>query len=129
LLQIRLSKHPLRGTYKQPLSTTTNALKKSVLKIMNKANNITDRSRSNQESNSLDRRLARLEETQLTSKEVKLLFDRMAEKIDILAEQIDRQFDWLEARCDRLESRCQELDRQLDLAISKSPDRVSRFND
>jgi hypothetical protein len=65
----------------------------------------------------------------LTSKEVKLLFDNMAEKIDILVEQLDRQFDWLEARCDRLESRCQELDRKLDLAIAKSPDRVSRFND
>jgi hypothetical protein len=73
--------------------------------------------------------LTRLEATQLTSTEVKLLFDRMADQIDMLAEQIDRRFDWLEARCDRLESRCQELDRQLDLAIAKSPDRFSRAND
>jgi chaperonin cofactor prefoldin len=83
-----------------------------------------------------DRRLTRLEETQLTSKEVKLLFNSMADKIDMLAEQIDRQFDWLEARCDRLESRCdrlesryQELNRKLDLTIAKSPDRARRSSD
>jgi hypothetical protein len=76
-----------------------------------------------------ERRLTRLEATQLTGTEVKLLFDRMADQIDMLTEQIDRRFDWLEARCDRLEARCQELDRQLDLANAKLPDRVSRSND
>jgi hypothetical protein len=76
-----------------------------------------------------ERRLTRLEATQLTGAEVKLLFDRMADQIDMLAEQIDRRFDWVEARCDRLEAQCHELDRKLDLAISKSPDRFSRAND
>jgi hypothetical protein len=89
----------------------------------------TDNHSADRGSDSLDRRLTRLEATQLTGTEVKLLFDRMADQIDLLAERIDRRFDWLEARCDRLEARCQELDRQLDLANSKLPDRVSRAND
>jgi chromosome segregation ATPase len=83
-----------------------------------------------------NRRLTRLEETQLTRKEIQLLFDNMADKIDMLAEQIDRQFDWvearcdrLEARCDRLESQCRALNRQLDLASSKPTDRAERSND
>ncbi len=100
---------------------------------MTKVNKKTDRER---DLTIYDRRLNRLEETQLTSKEVKLLFDNMADKIDMLAEQIDRQFDWLEARCDRLESRCdrleshcQELNRKLDLTIAKSPDRARSSSD
>jgi hypothetical protein len=96
--------HQSRSARSAPFASLAHrCVKKSVLKTMNQSNNSTDR-----QSIILDRRLTRLEETQLTSKEVKLLFDNMAEKIDILVEQ---------------------LDRQLDLAIAKSPDRVSRFND
>jgi hypothetical protein len=83
-----------------------------------------------------NRRLTRLEKTQLTHTEIKLLFDNVADQIDMLAEQIDLQFDWIEARCDRLEARCdrleshcQELNRKLDLAISKTPNRVDNLND
>lgn len=111
----------------------TNLFSKTVSKFSKK----TDRERYLERDLTIyDRRLTRLEQTQLTSKEVKLLFDNMADKIDMLAEQIDRQFDWLEARCDRLESRCdrlesycQELNRKLDLTISKSPDRARRSSD
>ncbi|WP_310490248.1 hypothetical protein [Chamaesiphon sp. VAR_69_metabat_338] len=104
---------------------------------MSKASKTTDRDRYlGRDLSSYDRRLNRIEETHLNSKEVRLLFENMADKIDMLAEQIDRQFDWLEARCDRLESRCdrleshfQSLNRQLDLAISKPSERVERSND
>jgi hypothetical protein len=100
------------------------------VKTVTKVSKKTDRQQYlEQDLTILDRRLTRLEATQLTGAEVKLLFDRMADQIDMLAEQIDRRFDWLEARCDRLESRCQELDRQIDLANAKLPDRVSRSND
>jgi hypothetical protein len=100
------------------------------VKTVTKVSKKTDRQQSSAgDSIGWERRLTRLEATQLTGAEVKLLFDRMADQIDMLAEQIDRRFDWLEARCDRLESRCQDLDRQIDLANAKLPDRVSRSND
>jgi DNA repair ATPase RecN len=106
-------------------------------KTVTKAIKTTDREGCTQGDLTIyNRRLNRLEETQLTRQEIQLLFDNMTDKIDMLAEQIDRQFDWvearcdrLEARCDRLESQCRALNRQLDLAIYRTPDRVERLND
>ena len=49
----------------------------------------------------LDRRLRRLEDTQVPASEMSDSFNRVYDEIDALEEQIDRRFDTLEAKIDK----------------------------
>jgi hypothetical protein len=64
---------------------------------MTQANGPNDRERSlERQLRIFDRRLTRLEETQLTGKEINLSFDRVYEEIDALEDQMNARFDQLE---------------------------------
>jgi hypothetical protein len=64
---------------------------------MTQANESNDRERSlERQLRIFDRRLTRLEETQLTGKEINLSFDRVYEEIDALEDQMNARFDQLE---------------------------------
>jgi hypothetical protein len=92
-----------------------------------------DRDRLDRQLRVFERRLTRLEETQLTSREVNLGFDLVNEKIDALEDRSERRLDWLEARFDRLEARVEsrfnELERKLDLTIARSRDKAKIVSD
>lgn len=75
-----------------------------------------------------EKRITRLEETQLTSKEVNSSFNGVNDRIDTIEEQTNRRFEQLEARIDRLETRFNDLDRKFDVAIAISLER-SRVSD
>jgi hypothetical protein len=97
---------------------------------MTKNNESSDRERSlDRQLRIFERRLTRLEETQLTGREVNLIFSLFSEKVDMLEEKMNQRLDWLEERVDRLEVRFNELDRKCDLAISGSRDRSTSAND
>lgn len=97
---------------------------------MTKNNESSDRERSlDRQLRIFERRLTRLEETQLTGREVNLIFSLFSEKVDMLEEKMNQRLDWLEERVDRLEMRFNELDRKCDLAISRSRDRSTSAND
>lgn len=99
-------------------------------KKMTKNNESSDRERSlDRQLRIFERRLTRLEETQLTGREVNLIFSLFSEKVDMLEEKMNQRLDWLEERVDRLEVRFNELDRKCDLAISRSRDRSTSTND
>lgn len=72
---------------------------------MTQANEPNDRERSlERQLRIFDRRLTRLEETQLTGKEINLSFDRVYEKIDALEDQMNARFDRLENSVAELKS-------------------------
>ena len=89
----------------------------------------------------IERRLTRLEDTQLTGREVNCSFDHVYDEIDALEDQMnqiidapaERLYQRLETRIDRLElkieQRFDELNRKLELTIATSRDRTSRSND
>ena len=89
----------------------------------------------------LERRLTRLEDTQLTGREINSSFDHVYQEIDALEDQMNQVVDTpaeklyqrLEARIDRLElkieQRFDELNRKFELKIATSRDRTSRSND
>ncbi|WP_310411001.1 hypothetical protein [Chamaesiphon sp. OTE_8_metabat_110] len=61
---------------------------------MTQANEPNDRDRSlDRQLRVFERRLTRLEETQLTGKEVNLSFDRVYDEIDALEDQMNQRFD------------------------------------
>jgi ABC-type phosphate transport system auxiliary subunit len=64
----------------------------------------------------LDRRLTRLEETQLTGKEINSGFDRVYDEIDALEEQINARFDRLEGEVKELRT---ETNGKLDLILRR----------
>ncbi len=63
---------------------------------------------------SFDRRLTRLEETQLTGKEINLGFDRVYEEIDELKVEMNQRFDTQDTKIDNLGI---ELNGKLDLIL------------
>jgi predicted nuclease with TOPRIM domain len=69
----------------------------------------------------LDRRVSRLEDTQLTWRELNDSFNRVYDEIDTLEDQIDRRFDTLETsmnqRFDRLEGEVRELNGKFDIIM------------
>lgn len=72
---------------------------------MTQANEPNDRERSlERQLRIFDRRLTRLEETQLTGKEINLSFDRVYEEIDALEDQMNARFDRLENSVAELKS-------------------------
>ncbi|WP_373548017.1 hypothetical protein [Chamaesiphon sp.] len=75
----------------------------------------------------LERRLTRLEDTQLTGREVNFSIDNVYDEIDALEDQMNQRFDRLESQIDllaaRIEERFNQLERKLDLAISTSQER------
>jgi len=89
----------------------------------------------------LERRLTRLEDTQLTGREINSSFDHVYQEIDTLEDQMnqivdapaEKLYQRLEARIDRLELKIQqrfdELNRKLELKTATSWDRTSRTND
>ncbi|MBW4622202.1 MAG: hypothetical protein KME17_22965 [Cyanosarcina radialis HA8281-LM2] len=87
---------------------------------MSQANESNDRSIDRQ-LRVFERRLTRLEATQLTGKEVNLSFDRVYDEIDVLEEQMNDRFDRLEDRFDRLESemnaKFSELNNKFDIVM------------
>lgn len=66
---------------------------------------------------SFDRRLSRLEDTQVTWRELNDAFDRVYEEIDGLKVEMNQRFDRLEGRFDRLEGRFVELERKFDIVM------------
>ncbi len=64
----------------------------------------------------LDRRLTRLEETQLTGKEINLGFDRVYEEIDELKVEMNQRFDAQDTKIDNLGI---ELNGKLDLILRR----------
>ena len=99
-----------------------------------------DRSHSLARFRVLERRLTRLEDTQLTGREINSSFDHVYEEIDTLEDRMNQIVDTpaeklyqrLEARIDRLElkieQRFDELNRKLELTIA-TRDKTSRSND
>jgi predicted nuclease with TOPRIM domain len=67
------------------------------------------------------RRVSKLEDTQVTWRELNDSFNRVYEEIDIVEEQIDRRFDTLETfmnqRFDRLEGEVRELNGKFDIIM------------
>ncbi len=63
-----------------------------------------------------DRRLTRLEETQLTGKEINSGFDRVYDEIDALEEQMNARFDRLEGEVRELRA---ETNGKLDLILRR----------
>jgi hypothetical protein len=101
---------------------------------MTQANEPNDRNRSlDRQFRVLERRLTRLEDTQLTGKEVNFSFDHVYDEIDALEDQMNQRFARLERQIDqlatRVEQRFNELDRKFDLAIATSRDRAKISND
>jgi hypothetical protein len=64
----------------------------------------------------LDRRLTRLEETQLTGKEINSGFDRVYDEIDALEEQMNARFNAQDTKIDNLGI---ELNGKLDLILRR----------
>jgi predicted ATP-dependent Lon-type protease len=64
----------------------------------------------------LDRRLTRLEETQLTGKEINSGFDRVYEEIDELKVEMNQRFDAQDAKIDNLGI---ELNGKLDFILRR----------
>lgn len=65
----------------------------------------------------MNRRLERLEDTQVSPQEFERAFNRVYDEIDALAAQIDRRFDVIEGRFERLEGRFGELERKFDIVM------------
>jgi predicted nuclease with TOPRIM domain len=69
----------------------------------------------------LDRRVSRLEDTQVTWRELNDSFNRVYEEIDVVEEQIDRRFDTLETsmnqRFDSLTGEVRELNAKFDIIM------------
>ncbi len=69
----------------------------------------------------LDRRVSRLEDTQVTWRELNDSFNRVYDEIDVVEEQIDRRFDTLETsmnqRFDSLASEVRELNAKFDIIM------------
>ncbi len=99
---------------------TCECLENRLLIIMTQAREAedTDLSRSLRR---LDRRVSRLEDTQVTWRELNDSFNRVYEEIDVVEEQIDRRFDTLETsmnqRFDQLEGEVRELNGKLDIIM------------
>ena len=109
---------------------------------MTQTNQHHDRSHSlAQQFRVLERRQTRLEDTQLTGREINSSFDHVYQEIDTLEDQMnqivdapaEKLYQRLEARIDRLELKIQqrfdELNRKLELKTATSWDRTSRTND
>jgi predicted nuclease with TOPRIM domain len=79
----------------------------------------------------LDRRVSRLEDTQLTWRELNDSFNRVYEEIDVLEDQIDRRFDTLETsmnqRFDRLEGEVRELNGNFDIIMRHITGQVNYY--
>jgi hypothetical protein len=89
---------------------------------MTQSSESNDRDRSlDRQLRGLDRRLTRLEETQLTGKEINMGFDRVYDEIDALEAQMNVRFDRLEheARETRLElnGKISELNAKIDVIM------------
>jgi chromosome segregation ATPase len=63
----------------------------------------------------LDRRVSRLEDTQVTYRELNESFERVYEEIDVLEEQIDRRFNTLETM---MNQRFDSLDSKFNIIMS-----------
>jgi predicted nucleic acid-binding Zn-ribbon protein len=66
---------------------------------------------------SLNRRLTRLEDSQITGRELKESFGRVYDEIDALESQIDRRFDSMEGRFDRLEGEVRALNGKIETIL------------
>jgi hypothetical protein len=77
---------------------------------MTQANEPNDRNRSlDRQLRVFERRITRLEETQLTGKEVSLAFDRVYDEIDALEEQMNVRFDRLESEIGEIRVEMREM--------------------
>jgi predicted nucleic acid-binding Zn-ribbon protein len=85
---------------------------------MSQARDPNDRDRElDRELISLNRRLTRLEDSQITGRELKESFGRVYDEIDALESQIDRRFDSMEGRFDRLEGEVRELNGKIETIL------------
>jgi biopolymer transport protein ExbB/TolQ len=87
---------------------------------MTQSNDPNDRQREiDRQLRSLNRRVDRLEYSQLSPQEFARAFERVYEEIDALEEQIDRRFDALETAIDRRLDRMEtELNGKVDTIMS-----------
>jgi predicted nucleic acid-binding Zn-ribbon protein len=85
---------------------------------MTQARDPNDRDRElDRELISLNRRLTRLEDSQITGRELKESFGRVYDEIDALESQIDRRFDSMDGRFDRLEGEVRELNGKIETIL------------
>jgi uncharacterized protein (UPF0335 family) len=83
---------------------------------MSQANEPNDRF-TDRQLRGFERRLTRLEETQLTGKEVSLGFDRVYDEIDALEEQMNDRFDRLESEVREIRAELKELNDKFDIVM------------
>jgi len=78
---------------------------------------------------SFDRRISRLEDTQVTWRELNDAFDRVYEEIDELKVEMNQRFAQVEARFDQLEARFDQLEARFDRFESRFDRFESRFGE
>lgn len=85
---------------------------------MTQANESNDRNRSlDRQLRAFDRRIRRLEETQLTSAEFGDAFERVYDEIDALEDQMVQRFDRLEREVGEMRSQMRELNNKFDVVM------------
>jgi uncharacterized coiled-coil DUF342 family protein len=85
---------------------------------MTQANEPNDRNRSlDRQLRAFDRRIRRLEETQLTSAEFGDAFDRVYDEIDALEDKMGQRFDRLDREVGGMRSEMRELNNKFDLVM------------
>jgi peptidoglycan hydrolase CwlO-like protein len=85
---------------------------------MTQARDPNDRDRElDRELINLNRRLTRLEDSQVTGRELKESFGRVYDEIDALEAQINRRFDSMEERFDRLDGDIRALNGKIETIL------------
>ncbi len=86
---------------------------------MTQAQEPNDRGRSlDRQLRGFERRITRLEETQVTGKELAEGFDRLYDEIDALEEQLNKRFDKIESEVGEMRSELQNLNRKFDIVMN-----------
>lgn len=85
---------------------------------MTQANESNDRNRSlDRQLRAFDRRIRRLEETQLTNAEFGDAFDSVYDEIDALEDEMVQRFDRLERAVGEMRSEMRELNNKFDIVM------------
>ncbi len=86
---------------------------------MTQAQEPNDRGRSlDRQLRGFERRITRLEETQVTGKELAEGFDRLYDEIDALEDQLNKRFDKIEIEVGEMKTELQNLNRKFDIIMN-----------
>lgn len=86
---------------------------------MTQAQEPNDRGRSlDRQLRGFERRITRLEETQVTGKELAEGFDRLYDEIDALEDQLNKRFDKIEIEVGEMKTELQNLNRKFDTVMN-----------